>query len=375
METIIGLVLNFIATIIAAIGLYYTIKKDDSPSLNILGHATLVNNDNSINVRVNDYYSNTGNSRNTKLNKIQSVLIEFINDSVKVINKFKKLALIIAAIFTFTHVITAYFDYNLLLTSHLKIMLNVNDSIWVYFFAYISLFIITYSSIMLIITAYYSKELCYQSRIRRFITTTKLTVLKEILTNKFEYRSFDEFPMKTLDKMMHNIVIESDNQANRVYNNKTKNPENKKPYTRSESVFFDNFYFKVVAVIVVSNVAYILFYPQANSGSYPPLSMPPATNIQHEEVCEYGRNKYISTSVNWRSGWKSSANILCDFTDLSTPNGFFILNSPDVKDISKHKNDSYVTVSGFVSTPSHKFYFTKHSYDSQNTKLVYIPAH
>jgi len=374
METIIGLILNFIATTIAAIGLYYTIKKDSSPSLNILGHATLVNNDNSINVRINDYYSKIGKRRDTKLNKIQSVLIEFIANSTAVINKFKKLAVIVAAVFTITYIIISYFEFDLFLTSHLKAMLNVNNGLWVYAFAYFSLFMLIYSSIMLVITALYSKELYYQSRIRNFISTTKLTVLKEILTNKFGYRNFDEFPMKTLDKIMHNIVIENNNQKNRVYNNRTTNPENRKPYIRSENVIFDNFYFKVVAVIVVINIAFVFFFPTSNSSSYPLLS-PPVIQVQHEEVCRYARKKYISNSTNWQSGWKRSAYILCDFTTLKAPNGFYVLNSPDINDIRKYSNDNHVTVSGYVRTQNQKFYFTKYSFDSPTPKLVYIPVH
>lgn len=373
METIIGLILNFIATTIAAIGLYYTIKKDSSPSLNILGHATLVNNDNSINVRINDYYSKIGKRRDTKLNKIQSVLIEFIANSTAVINKFKKLAVIVAAAFTIAYIIISYFEFDLFLTSHLKAMLNINNGLWVYAFAYFSLFMLIYSSIMLVITALYSKELYYQSRIRNFISTTKLTILKEILTNKFGYRNFDEFPMKTLDKMMHNIVIENNNQKNRVYNNRTTNPENRKPYIRSESVIFDNFYFKVVAVIVVINIAFVFFFPTSNSSSHTLLSSP-VIHVQHEEVCRYARKKYISNSTNWQRGWKRSAYILCDFTTLKAPNGFYVLNSPDINDIRKYSNDNHVTVSGYVRTRNQKFYFTKHSFDSPRPKLVYIPV-
>lgn len=375
MESIIGLILNFIATTIAVIGLYYTIKKDGSPSLNILGHATLVNNDNSINVKINDYYSNSGKRRSTKLNKIQSVLTEFIGDSVKVIKKFKRLALIVAAVFTFTHITIAYFDVDLFLTSHIEAMLKINDSLWVYAFAYISLFFLIYFSIMLIITAYYSKELYYQSRIRNFIDITKLTVLKEILTMKFSYNNFDVFPMKTLDKIMHNIVIESNNQKNRVYNNKTKNPENKKSYIRSNSVFFDNFYFKMIGFIVLANVVFMLFFPLNNANSYPLLSPPPVAQVHHEKVCKPSRNKYIANSENWQKGWKRSASILCNFTTINTPNGFYVLNSPKITDVSRYENDRYVTVSGYVRTRNYKFYFTKHSFDSPTPKLVYIPAH
>lgn len=375
MDTIIGLFLNFIATTIAAIGLYHTIKKDSNPTLNILGHATLVNNDNSINVEINDYYSKIGKRRDTKLNKIQSVLIEFIASSTFVIGKFKKLAAIVAAAFTVTHIGISYSEFDFFLTSHLKSMLNVSDSLSVYVFAYFSLFALIYSSIMLLITALYSRELYYQSRIRNFISTTKLTGLKDILTNKFGYRNFDEFPMKTLDKMMHKIVIESDNHKIRVNNNKIKNPENRKSYVRSESVFFDNFYFKVVVFIVVVNIAFIFFFPKSSPTSYPLLSPSSVTQVQQEEVCEYARKKYISNSINWQSGWKRSAYILCDFTILNTPNGFYVLNSPNTNDIEKYSKDNHVTVSGYVRTSNQKFYFTKHSFKSPTPKLVYIPVH
>lgn len=375
METIIGLILNFIATTIAAIGLYYVIKKDSSPSLNILGHAILVNNDNSINIRINDYYSKIGKRRDIKLNKIQSVIIEFIVSSTSVIVKFKNLAAIVAATYTITYIVISYFEFDFFLTSHLKMMLKVSDSLWVYVFAYFSLFTLTYSSIMLLITALYSKELYYQSRIRSFVSTTKLTILKEILTNKFGYRNFDEFPMKTLDKMMHNIVIDNENQKNKVYNNKTINPENRKPYIRSESVFFDNFYFKAVTIIVVANIAFIFFFSASNSSQNPLLSPPLVVQAQYEEVCKYGRDKYISNSINWQNEWKHSAYILCDFTILNTPNGFYVLNSPNINDIKKYSNDNHVKVSGYVRTQKQKFYFTKHSFDSSTPKLVHIPVH
>ncbi|MGV6831504.1 MAG: hypothetical protein ACWA5P_08100 [bacterium] len=374
METIIGLILNFVATTITAIGLYYTIKKDSTPSLNILGHATLVNNDNSINIRINDYYSKVGKQRDTKINKVQSVLIEFVANSSVVINKFKTFSVIVAAIFTLIHIIIFYSEFDLFLTQHLKAMLNINNSLWVYIFAYSSLFALIYASIMLVITALYSKELYYQSKIRNFISTTKLTVLKEILKNKFGYRNFDEFPIKTLDKMMHNIAIEKDNQKKRVYNNKIKNPGNRKPYIRSESLFFDNVYFKIIAIILALNIAFTLFFP-SNSTSYTSLSSPPAIQIQNEKVCEYGRNKYISNSKSWQKGWKRSAHILCNFTILNTPNGFYVLNSPNINDIKKYSNDKHVKVSGYVKTRDKKFYFTKYSFDSQTPKLVYIPTH
>ncbi len=370
-------IIGVIATVVGAFGtffgIYLTSKNDDKPTFLFKGHSTFIQHNNYVGHEIDDYYyhhKSKKKRRKTTSNQTQKELIEYAIEASKLIKHLKRIALVVSVLFTLIYILLVVLKVKFIGTSHIEDVLTINNNLVVYVFIYTCLFLLIYSSIMLVVTAFYSREFNYQCDIVDYLNVVKLSQIKKILIKQFNFNNFHEFPVRALVRIINNIRISTRNHKAYSYNSRTKHTP-RREILSTKSHIFSSLYFKIILLIIICNVLYLMFAPQSLNKikAYASVALPV---YDDSKVCT--KRASLISGRNWKRGWKKKyANIFCDFTPINTPRGYYILNSPNSSDVYMSSNNRSITVSGYVQSVSHKYYFTKSSFNRKNPKFIYVP--
>jgi len=322
-------IIGVVGTVLGAFGTFYGIyaanKNGSKPTFLFTGHSSYIHHDNSIDINIDakterKYDYTVSKPIGKKLLAIretkQRELIEFILESTETIKSLKKIAFGVSVLFTMTYIVIYLLDVQFIGTSHIESVLKINNSSLTHLYIYSSLFILLYCSMLWVVSSFYSRELQYQAEVRAYININKLTNINKKLLSSFGFKKIEEFPVRTISRMIENIRILDTNFKSKRYNSRIKYKPKRKILS-GKTIFFDNTYFKIISIVVLVNIVYMVLIPmEVNKNNlFANISMPKFEPTQsaaptHRFSIPYVLKKKFS-KANFRSSKsKNNRNII-----------------------------------------------------------------